>query len=129
MKRNFAFWLHYLMRLKPTNSAFLLTLCCTLVLAFSVNAQEDKSQAEIEAAAKEALRNEPDPILTSESDSRLVKPLPIPASTKEIQRDSIQVKTVKPIKSPEKTQEEEDPLSFNFLYYIIGKFKLSDIIE
>jgi hypothetical protein len=133
MKRNFAFWLHYLMRLRPTNSAFQLFLCFALMfsLATVAQAQEDKSQAEIEATSKETLKNEPDPILPSESDSRVTKPVAVP--TREVQRDSIQnsiqPKITKPVKAAEKAEKEEDPLSFNFLYYIIEKFKLSDIME
>jgi len=118
------------MRLKPANSAFLLAVCWALLSSIPVNAQEEKSQAEIEAAAKESLRNEPDHILSTEPESRTVnKPSPVPASTKEAQRDSVHLKTIKPLKSSEQVQKEEDPLSFNFLYYIIEKFKLSDIIE
>lgn len=58
-----------------------------------------------------------------------LKPVKIQAPSS--QRDSIQIKPiVKPTKPSEKTQKNtEDPLSFNFLYYIIEKFKLSDIIE
>jgi hypothetical protein len=36
-------------------------------------------------------------------------------------------KTAEPAKAPSKT--EEDALSFNFLYYIIQKFKISDIVD
>jgi hypothetical protein len=32
-------------------------------------------------------------------------------------------------KNPALKPEEEDALSFNFLYYIIQKFKISDIVE
>ena len=118
------------MRLRPFNSAFLVVVCCALVSSIPVNAQEEKTQAEIEAAAKENLRNEPDPLFSSESDSRTInKPIAAPVLTKETQRDSVQVKATKPPKSSEKAQKEEDPLSFNFLYYIIERFKLSDIIE
>lgn len=61
-----------------------------------------------------------------------------PISATRPHRDSaqVQLKTIQPAqkpvnKSPEKSTKEkqEDPLSFNFLYYIIEKFKLSDIIE
>ena len=96
-------------------------------LAIEAQAQEDKSQAEIEATSKEILKNEPDLTLPSESDSRATKSIAVP--TREIQRDSIQTKIIKPVKAAEKPEKEEDPLSFNFLYYIIEKFKLSDIIE
>jgi hypothetical protein len=51
------------------------------------------------------------------------------------QRDSLTVKPVviaKP-KSPEaantKNKTQEEPLSFNFLYYIIQKFKGSDVVN
>ncbi len=128
MKRNFAFWLHYPMRLRPTYSAFLLFVCFALVSTISVNAQEDRPQPEIEAAVRENLRNDPDPVLF-ETERMGNKSTPTPATTKEITRDSIQVKTLKPAKSTEKVEKEEDPLSFNFLYYIIEKFKMSDIIE
>jgi len=53
-----------------------------------------------------------------------------------IQRDSISGSRsyVTPKKAGEsakagKPKNEEDPLSFNFLYYIIQKFKVSDIID
>lgn len=112
------------MRLKPSICAFLV-VCWTLVCSYSLNAQE--AQPEIESA-KEVLRNEPDPVL-SESDTRTVnKPSIITGATKEVQRDSVHFKVPKPLKA-EKAEKEEDPLSFNFLYYIIEKFKLSDIIE
>jgi hypothetical protein len=57
-----------------------------------------------------------------------------PVTTTRSQRDSVQV-ILKPAPKPTKTGEkankekQEDPLSFNFLYYIIEKFKLSDIKE
>ncbi len=82
----------------------------------------------MEVAAKETARNDPDPVL-SESDFRTNKPIHTPTSTKETIRDTLQVKIIKPIKSIEGIEREEDPLSFNFLYYLIEKFKLSDIIE
>jgi hypothetical protein len=80
---------------------------------------------------RETSPNEPDPLLSSESESRNPNKVPPPVvSPKEAVRDSVQVKITKPAsKSSEKEQKEEDPLSFNFLYYIIEKFKLSDIIE
>jgi hypothetical protein len=56
-------------------------------------------------------------------------------STVRDQRDSLSVKPLaiaKP-KSPEasntKNKTQEEPLSFNFLYYIIQKFKGSDVVN
>ena len=48
-------------------------------------------------------------------------------------RDSLAVRTQRKAsesaKPAGKPKNEEDPLSFNFLYYIIQKFKASDIID
>jgi len=38
------------------------------------------------------------------------------------------IKSPEPTKTPA-TKTEEDALSFNFLYYIIQKFKISDIVD
>ena len=118
------------MRLRPFNSVFLLLVFMTLVCSIPLNAQEGRAQAEIEGITKETPRVDPEPISVSESESRTTgKTTPSIVAPKET-RDSVQVKSVKPVKPIEKSQkEEEDPLSFNFLYYIIEKFKLSDIIE
>jgi hypothetical protein len=98
--------------------------------SISLSAQEGRGQ-DVEPIVKETPSNEPDPILSSESESRnLNKVVPPVVPAKEAVRDSVQVKITKPTsKSVEKDQKGEDPLSFNFLYYIIEKFKLSDIIE
>ena len=118
------------MILKPSNRAILLLLvgaCCF----GKVNAQEGRLDSEA-AATREAAKTDGDGgsvIFESEVKSS-PKPITPAAPTKESSRDSIQVKTsVKPVKPTEKTQKEEDPLTFNFLYYIIEKFKLSDMIE
>ena len=117
------------MKLRPYYYWFLV-LCCALMCSISVSAQEGRGQ-DAEPVVKESTHNEVDPILSSESESRnLNKVTPPVISTKEAVRDSIQVKITKPTtKTTEKDSKEEDPLSFNFLYYIIEKFKLSDIIE
>jgi hypothetical protein len=109
------------MKLKPANSVFQLAVFCTMVSTTQVNAQESEMAY---------LSNDPDPIIVSDSETKIVnKPTPI-VTSKETQRDSVQVRPSTTIKSSEKIQEkEEDPLSFNFLYYIIEKFKLSDVIE
>ena len=123
------------MRLKPLNSAILLIVGFTIASAITVNAQEDKP-GELDSPLKESMRNDADPVL-SDSEFRTGKPPTLVSSSKETVKDSaatvVPVKFVKPVKNlekaTEKAQKEEDPLSFNFLYYIIEKFKLSDIIE
>jgi len=116
------------MKLKPYIFAIVLmgwALACSSV----ASAQEGRMQDNEPPVVKETPRNEPDPVLSSESESRNSKTT-IPTPVKETPRDSVQVKITKPTtKTAEKEEKEEDPLSFNFMYYIIGKFKLSDIIE
>ncbi len=102
-----------------------IVLAMYTVLAFCVSAkaQEEKSYSEGEIVTRDA-RIDLDPITLAEGE-----PTPDKNTiTVAIKPDSLIVRPVKPIiKSTDKV--EEDPLSFNFLYYIIEKFKLSDIIE
>jgi hypothetical protein len=94
--------------------------------AIAAHAQENRPYHESEVPVKEVRVdvNLPD-----------TDPTPTTATRTFPTRDSVQIqpKTVKPttVKPVEKSQKEkpEDPLSFNFLYYIIEKFKLSDMIE
>jgi len=69
--------------------------------------------------------------LDTEPDENETKPVIKPGPV--IVRDSVaHIKIIKPapkISIPDKTQTSEDPLSFNFLYYIIEKFKMSDLVE
>ena len=46
-------------------------------------------------------------------------------------RDSVAIKAAKArvSKKPSDDKKEEDALSFNFLYYIIQKYKISDIVD
>jgi hypothetical protein len=116
------------MILKPSNRAFLILLvgaCCF----GTVNAQEGRLDSEAASVREPAKTDGDGGSVTFEAESK-TSPKPTVAPVKESTRDSIQVKTsIKPVKTPEKPQKEEDPLSFNFLYYIIEKFKLSDMIE
>lgn len=109
------------MRLKPANRVFQLAVFCMMVSTTQLNAQE---------LEMDFFKSDPNPISVSDSEIKIVnKSTPI-ITSKETQLDSVQVRPLKTIKSNEEIQEkEEDPLSFNFLYYIIGKFKLSDVIE
>jgi hypothetical protein len=96
---------------------------------------QEGAQHEMDAATvKETPKTDPDPSFSTESEiknNKLTTPVTaMPAGgSKEALRDTAQVKIMKPIKPAEKAQKEEDPLSFNFLYYIIEKFKLSDVIK
>ena len=111
------------MRLRPSICAFVV-MCWALTYSYVVDAQEGKSTPEIDVPS--GIKSDPDPVL-GDPESKTSK-FTAPA-VKEAPRDSIQIKPVKPFKPAEKAEKEEDPLSFNFLYYIIEKFKMSDIIE
>lgn len=52
-------------------------------------------------------------------------------STNVVSRDSVSVKAAKTRASKKSSDDkkEEDALSFNFLYYIIQKYKISDIVD
>jgi hypothetical protein len=57
-------------------------------------------------------------------------------SSKSTVKDSVSTRSVKPILPPEPAKVapkqrtgEDDVLSFNFLYYIIRKYKLQDIVD
>lgn len=59
----------------------------------------------------------------TEVDVKAFKP-----SVREVVRDSVSYQKATPSRKPDK-QQSEDVLKFNFLYYIIQRFKFSDIIE
>lgn len=110
----------------------------TLLLSFNAQAQEGKPILDPETS-KES-RTDNDPVLGESAEGRSNRTLTSTVSTAEgsvVVRDS-ELKAAKPATKPaEKLQKEEekaqkkegDPLSFNFLYYIIEKFKLSDFVE
>ncbi len=52
-----------------------------------------------------------------QSTPRLINSVPVKASKPDSHKNNL------------KEKEEEDALSFNFLYYIIQKFKMSDLID
>ncbi len=59
----------------------------------------------------------------AETDTKSFKP-----AIREVARDSVQLNKTTPSRKPDK-QPSEDVLKFNFLYYIIQRFKFSDIID
>ena len=97
-----------------------------MLLAFSAQAQEELPIIE-----------GPDPAhrdLNFNEDKTLIYDHP---SQNSIIRDSLHVmpRTINKVTKPEapkealKVRNEDDALSFNFLYYMIQKFKLSDLIN
>jgi hypothetical protein len=119
---------------QPLMGLFLATMLCLPAWA-----QEDRNSELDPTATKPASRE-----LLREGESFHYtdpeKPTPSSANTpsntvaKEntVAKDSVYSKPNKVVRPAEgRNQKEEDPsvLSFNFLYYIIQRFKLSDIID
>lgn len=116
------------MKLKPANRLFpILVMGIFMSVPAIGQDQEERTPMEIDASLKDIRDPEPGES-ESKTESKVVSK---PISTISVLRDSVsQTKFVKPAsKSTDKSQKSEDPLSFNFLYYIIEKFKMSDMIE
>ncbi len=115
--------------MKQNFSPFLIFLFVVGILAgFAAHAQEIDPANNNEKEIKEELSSHPelnlneDKILISEPEQKSTLNHTTSKETAPF------VKTTKPKTNPEK-DEDEDALSFNFLYYIIQKFKYSDIVE
>jgi hypothetical protein len=136
MKQTYTKW-------KPT----LATLFIAVVATVSVFGQEDRN-SEFEPIIKpvnpvrEISKEGENSIPTTPGEGRSLNTRD--HSSRERDKDSVAVTlptvqplkqapaTTKPVRPAEgRNQKEEDPsvLSFNFLYYIIQKYKLSDIID
>jgi len=123
-------------------------LCLLFVTAsVSVSYAQDSGAVEYETTDSESEKFERDKVLYSpgEGDTRYVKPSVAPSSTSKdsVAKDSItvfkaplnapvKVKSEQPAKAAEKQEQSKDDdsiLSFNFLFYLIQKYKLQDVIE
>lgn len=127
------------MKLKSSHTVLLTAVLLTLLMPLGAFAQEEKFGSDAEIIIKEPIRQDQEtPSGPENSETRASKNSTTYSSQEtSIIRDS-ELKNAKPVvktveklqKEDEKVQkEEQDPLSFNFLYYIIEKFKLSDIVE
>lgn len=130
---------NYFMKLKFSHPVTLTAVLFTLLFPLGAFAQEDKAIFDGEISSKEPVKQDlENPSLTENPEFRTNKNSTLPTSQEatstrdsELKNAKPVVKTVeKPQKEDEKVQkQEDDPLSFNFLYYIIEKFKVSDILE
>ncbi len=106
------------------------TLAAIGLLALPVAAQEDaQSNAEIqELNNHQELNLNDDKTLIMDAEAKSPK-------THQANRDSSPAQiNVKKQEAPQKpssssVDKSDDPLSFNFLYFIIQKFKISDIVD
>ena len=106
-----------------------LTLAAVFILSFSVRAQEESPVLE-----------SPEPVTRENSfdeDKTLIYDHPSQSSVMKDSAQSTHRVAIPAVKAPKgdshkenrKEKNEEDALSFNFLYYMIQKFKLSDLID
>lgn len=99
------------------------------LLAYSVQAQENIPIDPQEKEIKE-LNNHPELNLDDDKTLLLESEDQKPNASQPILKEAVTSKSAK--SKSEKAhadKEEEDALSFNFLYYIIQKFKISDIVD
>lgn len=122
----------------------LLLTCIAFTAAIHSTFAQDSSVTDFEAVDSERDRIENDRIINSpgEGDTRYVPRNPT-SGQNTTSRDSViarpglpatslKPKTEQPAKSEKPNQPKQDDdsiLSFNFLYYIIQKYKLQDIID
>ena len=113
------------------NFSYLLVFGVVLTLITFSNATT--AMAQEEGIPGYELQDPVHPGITTEEKTLLVEP-----ETRAFKsvRDSVTTssrysskKPAEAVKAAGKNKNEEDPLSFNFLYYIIQKFKASDIID
>jgi hypothetical protein len=125
------------------------TVICFATAGFTAQAQENAA-VEYEITDSERERYERDKVLFApggEGETRYVSPRTQPTgSSSGTPKDSVSNSTTKPVqpisspirkeltpKTPTKQippkQDEDAIMSFNFLYYIIQKYKLQEIIE
>ncbi len=106
--------------MKIASTLLLTFLLATVVQLQTVHAQDDR-MPDLDSGIRES-RPESSPEVLPEADLRAFKP-------SSVNRDSVQVKPSVKRNDPKARSEDSSVLSFNFLYYLIERFKLSDIVD
>ncbi len=114
--------------MKQNFSPFLIFLFALGILAgFTAHAQEVDPVNNDEKEIKEELSSHPE-LNLNEDKTLIVEPEQKSTLNHPALKETTPSSKTKPKTNPEK-DEDEDALSFNFLYYIIQKFKYSDIVD
>lgn len=116
---------------------FQLSLFATLALAMcsiSLMAQEENFSAQELQELKqqqhaEFLNLEDDKTLIMEVDSKTGRVITPSTSSKENSSGAAAIQSKPKTDSKSAAKDKEDPLNFNFLYFIIQRFKISDIVD
>jgi hypothetical protein len=106
--------------MKKGNYVFAILFILGLFSFDSVFSQDDRLP-ELDAGSKE-IRSENSPELSLEGEAKIIKPVVV-------YRDSTQQKPLLKKSDKPKTDENTSVLSFNFLYYLIERYKLADIVD
>lgn len=100
------------------------------MLVYSAQAQENPSAGDPTEVEIKELNSHPELNLNEDKTLLLESTEHQKPHGSAITREPIAVKPLKAKSDkPAEKEEEEDALSFNFLYYIISKFKYSDIVD
>jgi hypothetical protein len=114
--------------MKQNFSPFLIFLFAFGILAgFTAHAQEVDPVNNDEKEIKEELSSHPE-LNLNEDKTLIIEPEQKSTLNHPTSKETAPSSKTKPKTNPEK-DEDEDALSFNFLYYIIQKFKYSDIVD
>jgi len=117
------------MKLNFSNLLVLFTVVLTVSTVSNSSAQEggpNNDFPELSSPFQESNLREDKILLYEPEGERLQREQPV--NTQASSPGKLKAKTSEPQK-PTPAKTEEDALSFNFLYYIIQKFKTSDIVD
>ena len=125
------------MKLKTCHTALLTAVLFALLMPLGAFAQESRTGFDESSVKDPAKQDQESPSGSENLENRLnIKNTGPSTGTEAVFVRDAEIKKPAPKtiekaqKDAEKAQKpEEDPLSFNFLYYIIEKFKFSDIVE
>lgn len=110
--------------MKVKVSHLLFATAAIFLLTLTVQAQDELPLLEIQDPTHRELNLDEDKTLIYDHPSHL-------STVRDSSRTTLIVpaKILKQDKNSRKEKDEEDALSFNFLYYMIQKFKMSDLID
>lgn len=114
------------MQIKLKFSIVLFLVAC--LFAFKANAQDEGQPQEVQELNQQhpELNLNDDKTLLMDVDTKTVRSQ---SNARDASVNNLKSKPDNQSKPSANEKTEEDPLSFNFLYFIIQKFKISDIVD
>ena len=111
--------------MKVKYSNLFITIAALILISYSVSAQEATQIIEVPDPAHRELNFNEDKTLIYDQPSHTMV---VRDTVHQSSRPVIKAKPEQP-KEIQKGKNEGDALNFNFLYYMIQKFKLSDLVD